>query len=424
MVCSYIMILFASFVVRGYLVIRLTRLRVCEGGGLDDDDNMYDDEANKCDEDEVSRQSSSFLSWSALSYSLPAILASGPLGRLANRKGRRAPAVCVITGELILSLNTWAVASYECRPEWMLIGFVVEGMMGSYSNLLMVTSAYVADLNYRDKELVSDTFKAERFAFVEASLAIGIILGPFLGGHSLAFMSYDTFYMYVSVGCATLIAYVLMIVPESLNKSECEDSASQSYGFGDTVAALRLVFATRPHNKLKLLKPLVESRRESDLSAASSSGDIRCPLVPEVALVPALKLHKVSLAFMVLFGTYNAVNQLFFLYSNRVWGWDSATYGTFSAISGSVGALNLILFRRLVAYGFGRALEDVPFICFGAAGKVIHVFICYDLTTEYTFFFFFLFSAQLLYSSTARLPYLILRLQCTVYYQLHPSSLA
>ena len=377
MVCSYIMILFASFVVRGYLVLRLTRLRLCSGGELDDDDSMYDDESHSCDEDEVSRQSSSFLSWSALAYSLPAILASGPLGRLANRRGRKAPAVCVITGELILSLNTWAVAYLECRPEWMLIGFVVEGLMGSYSNLLMVTSAYVADLNHRDDKIVSDTFKAERFAFVEASLAIGIIIGPFLGGHSLAFISYDSFYMYVSVACATLIAYVVIIVPESLSESQHDRSTSQSYGLSDTVAALRLVCATRPHTNLKLLRPLTESRRESEVSATSSNVNLHLPLVSGEATVPALKLHVVSFAFMVLFGTYNAMNQLFFLYSNRVWGWDSSTYGTFSAISGSVGALNLILFRRFVACGFGRALEDVPFICFGAAGKAIGILFHY-----------------------------------------------
>lgn len=407
-VFMYIMVLFASFVVRGYLVLRLTRLRLCGEGGLDDDENEYDDEAHECDEDEVSRQSSFFLTWSALAYSVPAIMASGPLSRLANRRGRRAPAVCVVVGELALSLVTWAVARFELQPEWMLLGFIIEGSLGSYSNLLMVTSAYVADLNHRDTDSISDTQKAERFAFVEASLAIGIILGPSLGGHSLAYMSYDSFYVCASVVCALLIAYILIVVPESLDVSKHNNAVLQNYGFGDTMAALRLVFATRPFITPMIKTPLPHSGHGQQFIKASVDDSARHPLVSLEPSVPALNLSRVSLAFMVLFGSYNAMNQLFFLYTNRVWGWDSATYGTFSAVSGSIGALNLLTSRRFFEWGSGRTLEHMPFICFGAGGRPVYplfLFIFYflelNLIRIVLHFYCFCF-AQLLWCSTER----------------------
>jgi MFS family permease len=153
-VLFYSIVLFGIITPRGILAIDLVRLRVC--GNMKSSDNL------DCNEDEVSRQAAQLSSWIGIVNALPQIFVSGVMGSIADRFGRRYPAIIACSGELLASILIACIAHYTLEPEWLIACAFVEGVTGSYTTFLASTSAYIADLNFLEAATISDALKVER----------------------------------------------------------------------------------------------------------------------------------------------------------------------------------------------------------------------------------------------------------------------
>ena len=350
-VLTYSALVFGGWTVRGFLVLEAKRREIC--GEDDEGDN------ETCDEDEVSRQAALFLTWVGIASSLPPIFMAGPLGRLADSAGRRYPAMLVVSGELVLSAVCGASSALGFPISWTLPAFIVQGLTGSFTIFFMSTSSYIADINARDAAKLTGTAKVERFSFVEASLTVGIILGPLGAGLALDSFGFVKVYVVFSFLLLTLVAYLAFVVPESLIK---DNRNAVTIASASTLEAMRLVLATRPYsNAVNTI-----GKQEASIDSLNKSLiDYRA--APE----PAIKLSHVSLAFVLLFGSNTSVQQLLLLYSTREWNWGPTILGVYAACIGVVGTASLLFMRRVYRCLTSSDMKDTTFMVEGAAAAAL-----------------------------------------------------
>mmetsp|Transcript_1525 Transcript_1525/g.3083 ORF Transcript_1525/g.3083 Transcript_1525/m.3083 type:complete len:617 (+) Transcript_1525:305-2155(+) len=86
--------------------------------------------------------------------------------------------------------------------------------------------------------------------------------------------------------------------------------------------------------------------------------------------VDAIRLWRVSVAFMLLYGSNNAMAILFILYTARAWDWGSVEIGAFISVIGGVGTLSL-LFSRRVCRWCSVELSDLAYMRVGALAAVL-----------------------------------------------------
>ena len=365
-VLIYSTVLFSTYTPRGLLVINLLRQKICGQFEAFDDDGGFN-----CDEDEVSIQSSYLSMWIGLAMALPSILVSGPLGVVANCYGRLLPPAIASTGALINCVLIACVAQYKWKAEWLILASFIEGIAGTYTCFLMGTSSYVSDCNQLDGAALTETERVERFSFVEASLSVGILIGPVCGSIISDVVGYPLFFLGAAALLCGLVAYITWYIPESLPPNvkaaaayPSEDSSAPSAGWLKSMwSAFMLAFATRPFRQAQ--PPLLSSgsATNNDNDYKELSGDRSSPRVS------AIHLSHVSLAFMMSFGSNNSLTGLFILYTTRVWKWDSVAIGTYVSAMGGAGTFGLLFSRRIFKWVRARDLPDLHMMLAGAGGE-------------------------------------------------------
>mmetsp|Transcript_24463 Transcript_24463/g.55148 ORF Transcript_24463/g.55148 Transcript_24463/m.55148 type:complete len:485 (-) Transcript_24463:786-2240(-) len=371
----YSVTLFASFAPRTILTVNLLRLRIC---GHEDQLN-HDNE--QCDEDKVSSSAAFLSTLTGLASAIPQILVAGPMGSLANRHGRRIPAILAVVGTALYAGLVAMVARFKLNPEWLIAGSLVEGATGSFTSFLMCTSTYVADLNTFEDGQLSETQRGERFSFLEAMLSIGVLLGPICGGYASELTGYYHFFLLIAALGFLLCAYLFFIVPETLHLLEKlpggggGGAAQSEYLLRDNaLAVVGLAFKTRP---LSAATTAVSAASSTSTPAASNdalngASTLTKPLTEAAdTRVPGVHLARVSVAFMLLFGASNSGGSLLILYSERFWGWGSVQIGTFVSFMGGMGTLQLLGTRRAYKLLTGEYLPDLSFMRVGAASAVL-----------------------------------------------------
>jgi MFS family permease len=350
----YSTVLFATYTPRTILTINLLRKRICGQS------EPFDDDAADCDEDHVSAEAAILSTWIGLASALPAIFMSGPMGTLANSYGRLYPPRVVLLGAILQFLLVAAVAQYEFKVEWLILGSLFEGLTGSYTSFLMGTSSYIADCNALDSATLSDTDRVERFSFVEAGLSLGILVGPFCGGIFVTYYSFSLFFIIAALLLLLLFVYISTCIPESLPVS-MSSAQPCSNDFSSTWSVLKLAFQTRPYRENE-----PATITNNDHGRADTDFDYKT--LPEDS-VPAIRLSFISLAFMMSFGSNNAMSQIFVLYTARAWSWSSAAIGAYVSALGGTGFLGLLVLRRMYKCVTGRDSSDWSLMLAGAAGK-------------------------------------------------------
>lgn len=133
-------------------------------------------------------------------------LVSGPIwGNLSDRIGRKGVLVISQIGATI----GWAMLGWAPTILWVFIARIVEGCSGGN---IGVTQAYVADL-------VEAKDRARAFAYISATFAAGMALGPALGA-LLSMHGYAiTLYTAAGLQFVTLVI-TLIVLPESREKVE------------------------------------------------------------------------------------------------------------------------------------------------------------------------------------------------------------
>ncbi|MCJ1320493.1 hypothetical protein MMC15_005833 [Xylographa vitiligo] len=188
----------------------------------------------QCNIAEVQALVANFTLYAALISGSLAAITSPKLGALSDRHGRKKVIAFTTFGLLFSEIITIITASY---PEtfsyyWLLVGFGLDGLCGSFIAAMAITNAYAADCTEPSKQSVA-------FARFQGCLFTGIAIGPFIAGYIVKRTGDILSIFYIALGAHLLfLVFILFIVPESLTKERqlAARQKAQAAGLGEGYA--------------------------------------------------------------------------------------------------------------------------------------------------------------------------------------------
>jgi MFS family permease len=218
--------------------------------------------ADRCQNDAVSARSSLFLLYGALCSGILSAIVSPKLGALSDRYGRKSFMVFNTCGALFGEIITILAAKYPetVHVNWILVGYCLEGLSGSFIVGMAVANSYAADCTTPQKRAVA-------FSYFYACLFAGIAIGPAIAGYIInARQKYVghteavLLIFYMALGAHLIfIAFLVFLIPESLSKSRQEAARAEHKAAearlgpsGDWINQLRHINFFQP---LKILWP-------------------------------------------------------------------------------------------------------------------------------------------------------------------------
>ncbi|MCJ1392813.1 hypothetical protein MMC18_005684 [Xylographa bjoerkii] len=168
----------------------------------------------QCHIAEVQALVANFTLYTALIAGSLAAITSPKLGALSDRYGRKRIIAFSTFGMLLGEIITIITATY---PEtfsyyWLLLGFGLDGLCGSWIASMAITNAYAADCTEPSKRSIA-------FARFQGCLFTGIAIGPFIAGYIVKVTGEILTIFYIALGAHLLfLIFILFVVPESLSK--------------------------------------------------------------------------------------------------------------------------------------------------------------------------------------------------------------
>ena len=169
----------------------------------------------QCDDDiEVQQRTAMFALWANLLSGVFSALIAPHLGALSDRIGRKPVIVCATFGAFVGELITIIVGTH---PEtlsvyWLLLGYLADGMCGSFTTSMALCFAYASDCTAPDRRNVA-------FGHFHANLFAGIAIGPIFAGALIKATGSIMAPFYFALGCHLFfILFTSLVVPESLSK--------------------------------------------------------------------------------------------------------------------------------------------------------------------------------------------------------------
>ena len=168
----------------------------------------------QCNIAEVQALVANFTLYAALISGSLAAITSPKLGALSDRYGRNKVIAFTTCGMLFSEIITIITATH---PEtfsyyWLLLGFALDGLCGSFIAAMAITNAYAADCTEPSKRSVA-------FARFQGCLFTGIAIGPVIAGYIVKRTGDILSIFYIALGAHVFfLIFILFIVPESLTK--------------------------------------------------------------------------------------------------------------------------------------------------------------------------------------------------------------
>jgi MFS family permease len=300
------------------------------GGREPISDPMNPGQPDRCQNDDVSSRSSLFLLYGSLCSGILSAITSPKLGALSDRYGRKKFMIFNTIGALFGEVLTILAAKYPetVHVNWILVGYCLEGLSGSFIVGMAVAHSYASDCTSPQKRTVA-------FSYFHACLFAGIAIGPALSGYIIeARQKYVghteavllVFYIALAAHCV-FIACLVFLIPESLTQAR-QQAARQRHRedleklgpAADWINQLRHLNLFKP---LEILWP----------TGSGSSSAVRWNLV----LLAATDT--------IMFGVAMGAMGVLLVYTRRQFGWHELETGRFATIvnSSRVFALLVIL---------------------------------------------------------------------------------
>lgn len=288
---------------------------------------------DRCQNDAVSSRSSLFLLYGSLCSGLLAAITSPKLGALSDRFGRKTFMVLNTCGALFGEVLTILAAKFPetVHVNWILIGYALEGLAGSFIVGMALAHSYASDCVAPQKRNVA-------FAYFHAALFTGIAVGPIVAGYIIqARMKYSSktdaviFIFYLALAAHGLfIAFLVFCIPESLSKSR-QEAAREKHReemerlgpASDWINQVRHINLFRP---LKILWP----------TGPGSSSAVRWNLL----LLAATDT--------IMFGVAMGAMGVVLVYTRRQFDWQSLESGRFVSIVNGCRVVALLGFLPLL----------------------------------------------------------------------------
>lgn len=168
----------------------------------------------QCKIPEVQALVTKFILYGTLISGILAAIVSPKLGALSDQYGRLRVMCCGTMGLLLQEVVIICVATWpdELSVNWILLGFMFDGLGGSFIAAMAISYAYASDCTSPQKRNVV-------FGWYQSVLFGGIALGPILGGYIIKLTGKILNVFYIALAMhVTFVLFLLLIVPESLSK--------------------------------------------------------------------------------------------------------------------------------------------------------------------------------------------------------------
>ncbi|KAL8733215.1 MAG: hypothetical protein Q9166_002232 [cf. Caloplaca sp. 2 TL-2023] len=292
---------------------------------------MFGTDHPQCRIPAVQSRVSKFTLYGNVITGLLSAVTSPKLGSLSDRYGRTRMITLVSFGMLVTEIITVLAAR---MPEtfsvnWLLLGFVCDGLSGSFVASMALTNAYVSDCTPPAKRNVS-------FGYFHGILFTGVALGPLIAGYVVRWTGSIVSVFYCAVAAHTCFAlFVLIVAPESLSK-ERQKAAREKAGFIQHPERYSDSWITDASTKLRtynFLAPL----KVLWLSGSGVNTAVRRNLVTLAAVD--------TIVFGVAMGSMTVV----LIYSEFQFGWDTFETSLFVSIVNICRVTNLIVFFPIIS---------------------------------------------------------------------------
>jgi len=180
---------------------------------------------DQCQDPEVSSRASLFILYANLCSGILSALTSPKIGALSDRYGRKLLLVVTTAGVLVGEVLTILAAKYPnvVDVNWILVGYAVDGLCGSFVVGMALAHSYAADCTPPQKRNVA-------FGYFHACLFTGIAIGPVLAGYIIESRQKVVskneavlLVFYIALACHCIfILFLLVVIPESLSKPRQE----------------------------------------------------------------------------------------------------------------------------------------------------------------------------------------------------------
>ncbi|KAF2821534.1 MFS general substrate transporter [Ophiobolus disseminans] len=288
---------------------------------------------DRCQNDAVSSRSSLFLLYGSLCSGLLSAVTSPKLGALSDRWGRKKFMVFNTLGALAGEILTILAAKYPetVHVNWILVGYCIEGLSGSFIVGMAVAHSYASDCTSPQKRGVA-------FSYFHACLFAGIAIGPALAGYIISAREKHVGHteavlmiFYLALGAHVIfIGFLVFLIPESLSEKR-QEAARQRHKeemeklgpASDWINQLRHINFVKP---LEILWP----------TGPGSSSAVRWNLV----LLAATDT--------IMFGVAMGAMGVVLVYTRRQFGWHELETGRFVTIVNTSRVLALLILLPLL----------------------------------------------------------------------------
>lgn len=185
------------------------------------------------------------------------------LGALSDRLGRKPVIVWATFGAFVSELITIFVGTHSdsASVNWLLLGYLADGLCGSFTTSMALCFAYASDCTPPDRRNVA-------FGHFHANLFAGIAIGPIFAAALIKATGSIMAPFYFALGCHVFfILFTSLIVPESLSKERRliarerveagRGSRKRSLKDLNILAPLSILWPTGPGSSKKLRTNLI-----------------------------------------------------------------------------------------------------------------------------------------------------------------------
>ncbi|KAI9842329.1 MAG: hypothetical protein M1837_007321 [Sclerophora amabilis] len=293
---------------------------------------IYGENNPQCNAPEVQSLVARFTLYCNFLSGILCAITSPKLGALSDRFGRRKIIVVGALGMFLSEVITIITATWpdQVSVNWLLIGYSIEGLCGSFISAMAVAHSYATDCTPQAK-------RNEAFGYFHGSLFIGIAAGPVIAGYVVKATGQILSIFYIALADHLIfIVVILFIVPESLSKRR--------------QVAAREKHRIRTSDDAELNQRLSEGKMFSThaLKTAIKRANILAPLS---ILYPtgegsskALRRNLLLLSAVdtTTFGIGMGSMTIVIIYSKAMFHWDTSAMGNFVSIV-SFGRVGMLL---------------------------------------------------------------------------------
>ena len=286
----------------------------------------------QCRIPEVTALVSEFQLYGSLISGILSAVISPKLGALSDRYGRTKMIAYTILGMLLNEVVTIIVATYPdiLSVNWILVGYVLDGLSGSFIAAMALSYAYASDCTVPEKRNVV-------FGYYHGSLFAGIALGPILAGLIVKATGKVLTVFYIALALhTTVLLFLIFVLPESLTKKRqlaAREKALDTFAYDDDFGPTWFSFVTRTFRIGNPFAPLT-------VLWPTGSGTN-----------PAVRRNLVLIAAVdtTMFGVAMGSMTVILLYSKYMFGWNTFDTTVFVSIVNTCRVVTLLIVLPIIS---------------------------------------------------------------------------